>query len=158
MGIIDAVRNCLSKYVTFSGRARRPEYWWFALFTALVGSAASLIDAALAGQWGAAGPVWAIGGLALLLPNLAVTWRRLHDVGRSGWLFFLPYFAVLITAFLTLAMSASMEWQTGATPVVFQVLAALGGLAVLASSTLVFVWLVSRSQPGPNRFGPEPAA
>jgi uncharacterized membrane protein YhaH (DUF805 family) len=158
MGFAAAVRACLARYVTFSGRARRPEYWWFVLFTVLVGIAASLVDTALAGQAVNQGPVSTVAGLALSLPTFAVTWRRLHDAGRSGWFFFLPQLATVVTAFLVLAMSASMEWQTGATPVIFQVLAALGGLATLASFILVFVWLVSRSQPGPNRFGPEPPA
>jgi uncharacterized membrane protein YhaH (DUF805 family) len=158
MGFLAAVRACLGRYATFSGRARRPEYWWFVLFTVLAGIAASLIDAALTGVAAGQGPVSTVAGLALLPPTLAVSWRRLHDVGRSGWFIVAPQVASVATAFLVLAMSASMEWQTGATPVIFQILAALGGIATLVSFILVFVWLVSRSQTGPNRFGPEPAA
>ncbi len=80
MSFADAVRSVLSKYVTFSGRARRSEYWWFVLFTAIVYIVAGIIDAAAGTQ-----VIGLLVGLALLLPSLAVGVRRLHDTGRSGW-------------------------------------------------------------------------
>jgi len=80
MGFADAVRSVLSKYVTFSGRARRSEFWWFALFSMIVYVVGSLLDAAMGTSF-----VTVLVGLALLLPSLAVTARRLHDTGRSGW-------------------------------------------------------------------------
>ena len=158
MGFVGAVRTCLRKYVVFSGRARRPEYWWFMLFAALASMAASLIDTALGAIGVLGGPVSLVVGLALLPPTYAAAWRRLHDVGRSGWFILAPQAASILSAFLVLAMSASMEWQTGATPAIFQVLAALSGLATLTLVVVVFVWLRSPSQPGENRFGPEPGA
>ena len=75
MDFVTAIKTCLSKYATFSGRASRPEYWWFFLFEVLV-----LIGTAMVSDW-----LYAIAALALLLPALAVGVRRLHDVGRSGW-------------------------------------------------------------------------
>jgi uncharacterized membrane protein YhaH (DUF805 family) len=84
-----AVRSVLSYYVGFEGRARRAEYWWFALFSALVGIAASILDLALGtdfdGSFASSGLVSLIANLALLLPSLAVAMRRLHDTDRSGW-------------------------------------------------------------------------
>jgi uncharacterized membrane protein YhaH (DUF805 family) len=86
MSFMDAVHSVLSKYATFSGRARRSEYWWFVLFSLLVTIVAAVIDAA-AGlpQTAGYGPVTILVTLALFLPSLAVTARRLHDTGRSGW-------------------------------------------------------------------------
>lgn len=88
MSFQDAVRTCLTqKYVDFSGRARRSEYWFFALFNVIVSVVAGIIDGILGtrGVGGGTGLVGAIAGLALLLPNLGVGVRRLHDTGRSGW-------------------------------------------------------------------------
>lgn len=87
MGFTDAVRICLQqKYVDFSGRARRSEYWYFFLFTLLVDIAASIVDAIIGSDLGAGtGIVSLIAGLALLLPGIAVAIRRLHDTSRSGW-------------------------------------------------------------------------
>jgi len=69
------------QYATFSGRSSRAAYWWFSLFNALVVVTALIIDAALH----AAGGLYALTLLAIVLPNLAVTVRRLHDTGHSGW-------------------------------------------------------------------------
>lgn len=84
MSFQDAVRNCLRNYATFAGRARRSEFWWFFLFTLLAQCVAAILNQAL--FWAAPqGPIGAILSLLLLLPNLAVGARRLHDTGRSGW-------------------------------------------------------------------------
>ena len=75
-----AISSVLTQYTGFSGRARRSEYWYFVLFNVLVSIVAGVIDTALNS------PVLAIiVGLGLLLPSLAVTFRRLHDTGRSAW-------------------------------------------------------------------------
>lgn len=82
----EAVRTCLTKYATFRGRARRPEYWWFVLFVFLAQFVAGIVDAILfPGPEAQSGPVGGIVTLALLLPTLAAGARRLHDIGRSGW-------------------------------------------------------------------------
>jgi len=77
----DGVQTALiSKYVDFSGRARRSEYWWFALFNFLAGLIASVIDLALDTRI-----VEYVVTLGLFLPSLSVAARRLHDVGRTAW-------------------------------------------------------------------------
>ena len=71
----------LKKYAVFNGRARRKEYWMFFFFNILIGTVLGIID-------GVAGLVGLLGGLyalALLIPGIAVSVRRLHDTGRSGW-------------------------------------------------------------------------
>lgn len=76
MNFGQAITVCLQKkYVDFSGRARRSEFWWFILFNLLANLVASMVNETLA----------IIVTLALLLPAIAVGARRLHDVGRSGW-------------------------------------------------------------------------
>jgi uncharacterized membrane protein YhaH (DUF805 family) len=89
MSFPNAVRVCLlQKYASFSGRARRSEYWFFALFTAIVSAVGAVLDAASGlsdGFFSGTGPIQGVLDLALLLPGLAVGARRLHDTGRTGW-------------------------------------------------------------------------
>jgi uncharacterized membrane protein YhaH (DUF805 family) len=80
MGMGEAVSSVLSKYATFSGRARRSEYWWFYLAYVLAYVVAAIIDALLGVM-----VLEVVIVLAVLIPSLAVTVRRLHDVGRSAW-------------------------------------------------------------------------
>lgn len=83
MNMIEAVKACFSKYVTFSGRARRAEYWWFVLFTTLVSIVLTIIDLGVMGsEMGLLSNLWS---LAVLLPSLAAGSRRLHDTDRSAW-------------------------------------------------------------------------
>lgn len=119
MTFIEAVRNCLSQYAGFQGRAPRSEFWWFSLFTLLVDLAIMLVGGMLisgtimniqangesvASWYAMTAPNWmmSLAHLALFLPTLAVTVRRLHDVGRSGWWIFImlvPLFGLLLLLF-----------------------------------------------------------
>ncbi len=84
MNFMDAVRTCLNKYATFSGRARRSEFWWFILFNFAAQIAASIVDGIIAAIIGFSALAFLV-MLALFIPGLAVSVRRLHDTGRSGW-------------------------------------------------------------------------
>ena len=84
MGFTDAVRTVLTRYAEFEGRAARPEFWWYVLFYVLVQLAGGVLDAALFPN-AVFGVLGNIAALALLLPTIAVTARRLHDTDRSGW-------------------------------------------------------------------------
>lgn len=75
MTFFESIRICLTKYAEFEGRAARPEFWWFALFVTLAGSAMTYISEA----------VGAIFLIAVLLPFLAVGARRLRDTDHSVW-------------------------------------------------------------------------
>ena len=79
--------EALKKYAVFSGRSRRMEYWYFVLFNIIVAIVLGAIDALLGtrGSYAGAGLLSGIYGLAVLIPSLAVTVRRLHDIDRSGW-------------------------------------------------------------------------
>lgn len=82
-----AVRTCMSKYVDFSGRARRSEFWYFILFSFLVQIVASILDSIIGTDYDttSGGLISTLVSLALLLPTIAVSARRLHDIGKSGW-------------------------------------------------------------------------
>lgn len=108
MDMITAIKTVLGKYATFSGRATRPEYWWWLLATIILFTVLGLLDGGLiapmmgfetfspdAGQ-----PVSMVVSLALLLPNLAVAVRRLHDTDRSGWWLLLSLIPLLGTLVL----------------------------------------------------------
>jgi uncharacterized membrane protein YhaH (DUF805 family) len=89
MNFGEAIGSGFRRYVDFQGRSSRSEYWFWALFTFLVGCAIGVIQVATySGDQGPA-PVTRVLGLvvdlALLFPSLAVAIRRLHDVNRSGW-------------------------------------------------------------------------
>lgn len=91
-----AVRTCLQNYATFSGRARRAEFWWFALFILIGSVLLGLIDSALFGV--AAGSYGVLSGLfslAILIPSIAVSVRRLHDIDRTGWWYLLIFVPVV---------------------------------------------------------------
>ena len=79
--------EALKKYAVFGGRARRMEYWYFVLFNIIVAIVLSLVDRLIgtffAGQ--NIGLLSGLYGLAVLIPSLAVTVRRLHDIDRTGW-------------------------------------------------------------------------
>ena len=133
MGFGEAVKTCLSKYVTFSGRARRSEFWWFYLFLIIVSFVASLLDAMLGLQVMTTtttegttafvyNPGWiqTVVGLAFILPWLAVTVRRLHDKDATGWWWWL------------------------------NLICCIGPLVLL------FMFYVQEGTAGPNRYGPDP--
>lgn len=102
------------KYVTFSGRARRKEYWMFMLIHIIVCAILSVIDKAIGAQ-----VLLTIYGLAVLLPSLAVLSRRLHDSGRSAW-----WILICLVPFI--------------------------------GQIVLIIFAVLDSQPGQNKFGPNP--
>ena len=77
--------KCLTQYADFTGRARRKEYWMFVLFSLLIYFLVAIVLVALSATESAINIVIGLLALSLMLPNLAVTIRRLHDTDRSGW-------------------------------------------------------------------------
>jgi uncharacterized membrane protein YhaH (DUF805 family) len=109
--------EALKKYAVFSGRARRTAYWMFVLFNVIIAVVLAIID----GLVGSPGILGLLYGLAVLIPGLAVSVRRLHDTNRSGW------------------------WL-------------LICLIPLVGAIILLVFMVQDSQPGENRYGPNPKA
>lgn len=76
MTFVESVRTCFSKYADFSGRAQRPEFWWWALFNLVGTMALGVISDKLSLAF----------TVATFVPYIAVSARRLHDTDRSGWM------------------------------------------------------------------------
>ncbi|TFZ04034.1 DUF805 domain-containing protein [Ramlibacter humi] len=105
-----AVKTCFSKYADFSGRAGRPEFWWFFLFQLVVCLVTGMIN-----DW-----VSIIAALALLVPSLAAGARRLHDTGKTAWLLLIgliPIIGLVILWFLAQPSQAGdNQYGPAATP------------------------------------------
>jgi uncharacterized membrane protein YhaH (DUF805 family) len=106
---LDVLKN---RYAKFDGRARRKEYWMFALFNFLIAVALSIVDGILhlkVGMYGM-GVLGTLYALALLIPNIAISIRRLHDTDRSGWwllILLVPIIgAIVLLVFMVLAGTA----------------------------------------------------
>ncbi|QDH78655.1 DUF805 domain-containing protein [Echinicola soli] len=83
-------KKVLSQYADFNGRARRKEYWMFALFNLLVLIVLSIVAVMLSMVLSSELPYILLFGaytLAIIIPSLAVAVRRLHDIGKSGWMY-----------------------------------------------------------------------
>ena len=106
--------NVMKQYATFTGRARRTEYWMFVLCYIIIAIIAGILD-------GIAGTAGMLGGLVALvhiLPSLAVGARRLHDVGRSGWWLLLALTGIgsLVLLFWAVSDSEAGSNAFGANP------------------------------------------
>ncbi len=105
----------LKQYAVFSGRARRKEYWMFFLINFAISIAISIIEGMVLGTTF----IGLIYALAVFLPGLAVTIRRLHDTNRSGWWFliaFIPFIGAIVLFVFLATEGTSGENQFGADP------------------------------------------
>jgi uncharacterized membrane protein YhaH (DUF805 family) len=113
----------LKKYATFSGRARRREYWTFALINSLIFTAFYAIYYIMLARGGSSwlllSFIFGIYGLIIIIPSWAVVVRRLHDTGRSGWWVFVsmvPLIGEFILLFILLADSQQGNNRYGPNP------------------------------------------
>jgi uncharacterized membrane protein YhaH (DUF805 family) len=170
-----AIRTCFAKYFTFSGRASRPEYWWFFLFILLGNFVAGLLDAMLfgAGDYAteatderiaveaeANGPLGSLFSLATFIPSLSAGWRRMHDTGRSGVYLLYPLIAIAGTAAFVSLFAGFDSLMSGDLEIFFA-----GGLGItlifaliviFLSPFIVLFWLTRPSEQGANQYGPKP--
>lgn len=129
MTFTEAVQTCFQKYIEFGGRARRSEYWWWALFVFLVDLVLNAFGGfqplliVLGREQSGESAVWsvltAVVTLVLLLPGLAVFVRRLHDTGRSGWwwlVVLVPIVGVIILIVFLVQEGAAGSNQYGPSP------------------------------------------
>lgn len=138
-----SVKTCLSKYVDFKGRAPRSEFWWWILFGFLIGIAANILSYL---TWSF---ISTIVSLFLLLPNLSVGARRLHDTGHTGWLQGLPYLFMIIAIFAAIGGAGSSSGT------VFYIAIALSLLCVISFIYLIVLWCMGGTA-GPNKYGHDP--
>ena len=123
--MIMAVQKVLSNYARFNGRATRSEFWWWTLSLFLILFACTLLDAwlimPLLGFDGSADnsgqPLTFLVNLGLLIPNLAVSIRRLHDVGSTGWwvlIAVVPLVGIAVLLYFYIQMSEEFDNRFGA--------------------------------------------
>jgi len=127
-----AISTCMEKFVTFSGRASRAEYWWFILFTTLLAVIGSLLHPKL----------YDFVTLTFLVPTLAVGWRRMHDIGRPGALVLLPLVGVPLT---TLGVMTGMAK-----------LVTIGCGIIILSGLYCMVLMIISGDIGANKYGDDP--
>ena len=158
MDFITAIKTCFSKYADFNGRARRSEFWYWYLFTILVSMFSSWI------------PFASLVMLALVIPTLAASVRRLHDIGRSGWWVLLNVvpsiicFALLIallgSALVTLVAAGTYEPEmlidNLSANVGLCAAYVLSALVTFVCSIVLIVWWAGDSKPGVNEYGENP--
>lgn len=85
MDFVNAVRSGFLNYANFEGRASRPMFWWWALFS-------TIVSQVVAGSDTLAVLVF----LSLLVPSISVAIRRMHDIGRSGWWSLVPVYSIYL--------------------------------------------------------------
>ena len=184
MTLIEATKTCFRKYATFSGRATRSEFWKFILFMFLSIVALVIINSLIFGpevgyrvaldaegnprgepmrsvryNEGWLGDVFF---LVTLLPWLAVSWRRMHDSGRAGYLPFASWAVMLavFSGFIVFSMGPSEFWTairtTGQATVNSTAGAVLFFIGFIGVFVLNIYWLTRPSDPHTNRYGPNP--
>ena len=168
MTVQESVKQCLWKYADFSGRATRAEFWWWVLLTTIgfiifygvpgfISDSSELLDLLL----------FTLPGITFqlltLFPSLAVTARRLHDLGKSGWLSLLCYAGICLSS-LTWALVAILVVEViTSTGDLYDLISVLGlilfipvAVIVTAVCTAFVVPLAQQGHAGLNRFGPDP--
>ena len=89
----------IKQYSDFKGRARRQEYWMFVLINTIISIGFMFMDKIFGtnyGEFGEDGYLETLYSLAVLVPYIAVTARRMHDVGKSGWYMLIPIYNLIL--------------------------------------------------------------
>ncbi|CAA0125111.1 Inner membrane protein YhaH [Halioglobus japonicus] len=111
----------IRKYAQFSGRARRKEYWFFVLFNLIISIALTFVDSVIGtlNTETGYGVLSGIYSLAVLIPSLAVSFRRLHDTGRNAWwllIGLIPIIGAIVLLVFMVQDSQEGENEYGASP------------------------------------------
>jgi uncharacterized membrane protein YhaH (DUF805 family) len=169
MDPITAIKTCFKKYFDFKGRARRSEFWWFALFVLLVSTVLSYLSAFVPGI----SYVSAVFALATYIPLFAALTRRLHDTNRSGWwvaimaVFYICYLGstlYLVGPNLEMFSQGGGDMMAMAEAMANAVQSSPGTATVMAVCSLGFllffvidhIFAVIDSKWGENKYGPSP--
>lgn len=157
-----AKRPILEKYADFSGRASRPELWWYVLALVIAFVVLGIVESILGIHrmiLGMYGPLTLLLWLATIVPSLAVGVRRLHDTNRTGWWILLPVIPEALMIVMAIATGGAIAAGGG-------MAAAAGGLAITGllglitfiGAIVVLIFYVMPGTPGDNRYGPSPSA
>ena len=137
MSFGEAIKSVFSKYATFSGRARRSEYWYFVLFNVLFMLGFALI-ARVFPEAKFLTYLYLVYSLAIVIPSLAVGVRRLHDIGKRGWNMFILLIVALLNSSITVLGKSSLKIGSG-------VLLILAIIADLCQRPVIFFILLHLS-------------
>lgn len=170
MGFIEACSTACKKIVTFKGRARRSEFWWAILGIFII----NLIMTPV-GYMGTAGVIISnLVSLAITILSLSLTFRRLHDTGRSGWFVGIPFIISMIGLVVIIYGILSMDiniFELIETPdmlsqEIIENMSNSTSMNIMAGSFLfiisgllslvVFVFCCMDSKPGTNKYGESP--
>ena len=166
----EAIESCLRQYLGFCGRATLAEFWWWALGITVVITLLSIIERIIFGfgddSWYRPLPLF---GLAIFLPGIAVTTRRLHDIGRSGW-WQLGWVAVGALTVIPVAIGGMVYLDRMSMMFSSEGDFSMGNIAPIIVGLVIFMviwiglavwiiwWMVKQGQAGPNTHGPDPRA
>lgn len=155
----ESVKFCLTKgYAKFQGRATRSEFWWFYLFSFLVNIAFSLLDRVF--SFVIIELIDILVALAILLPYIAVSARRLHDLNLSGWwqcFIYIPLaFLVIIVSYFAINAQYIDAKSLSSLSIGLVICGGLCVLICVISSLVFLILFILRGTRGVNRFGEDP--
>ena len=172
MGFLEAIKTCLKKSFVFTGRARRSEFWWWTLFTSVLGFGVSFIIEEIPEDNLALMLPFTLGILAffiyLCIASFAVSTRRLHDIGRSGWwygaslIFSVVWAMWLVVKIFSIASGMDLDHiDAKSEAFVFTILKEMTGMILayilyICYYIVLIVWFCKDSQPGANKYGENP--
>lgn len=140
-------------YANFNGRARRSEYWYYTLATIIISFLTMGIDSVLGLQFG----LNSLYSLAVFIPGLAVAVRRLHDIGKSGWLLLIAYLVMIAAAGVLVATGIAGFATMGAD---FSAGMGIGMIVPIIIILALTIWMLilfcTNGDEGENKYGPDP--
>ena len=158
MSPVDWAKRPIEKYADFTGRAPRAEFWWYLLAVIVASVVARIIDNIIGlNIVGPYGPLSLLLMLGLIVPNVAVAVRRLHDTNRTGWWILLP-----IVPYCLAFLLGGAAMMGGAAAGSAMGMGAGFGIAMIflligaACALLLLVFYCLPGTPGDNRYGPNP--
>jgi len=135
-------------YANFNGRARRSEYWYFTLFNIIFTSILKILDGLLFNDIEIIGSIY---GLAVFIPGLAVSVRRFHDIGKSGWQLLIAY--ALVILFAVIAVLGKLLFHFDSSTILLPLI-----LLILVIAIWLLVMFCTEGDSFTNKYGPDPKA
>jgi uncharacterized membrane protein YhaH (DUF805 family) len=150
---VDWAKRPIEKYANFTGRASRPEYWWYVLALCIAYLVLHIVESIVGvdHMFFTYGPLTLLLMLGTLVPSIAVGIRRLHDTDRPGW-----WLLIALVPYGLMALAGLMALVGGG---FFGLLAMMGliGIVAMIGGIVLLIFMVLPGTLGDNRFGP-PAA
>lgn len=149
MEMLNEVRTSFERHRDFTGRSHRMEFWSFIGFAVLVILFTISLDDFIFGYERVVGPINIIGGLVFVVPTIAVTTRRLHDINKSGYWQVLPILTFIIYILLSIFAKIAPTLDLGVIPLV-------SGVALWVSLLSLIGFCAIGGDPTVNQFGDVP--